>query len=84
MAKKIFSGIPDGRKHYVVGGKTKKKAYENMVESKAFWGSYSSFAKYMSDGSPKSYAHAEPYEDVVFLVHDWCTNKERYEKIWPK
>jgi hypothetical protein len=84
MAKKVFSGIPDGRKYYVVGGKTKKKAYENMREARAFRWSYSSFSKYMSDSSDKSFEHCEPYEDVVFLVHDWCTNKERYERIWPK
>lgn len=84
MSKKILSGIPDGRKHYVVGANTKKKAYENMKAAKAFNGSYSSFSKYMSEGSYKHGAQCEPYEDVVFLVHNWCRNDEYYEKVWPK
>ena len=84
MSKKIFSGIPDGRKHYVVGAKTKKKAYENMKAAKAFGDSYSTFSKYMVSSSYKHNAQCEPYDDVVFIVHNWCTINERYEKIWPK
>ena len=83
MSKKIFSGIPDGRKHYVVGGKTKKTAYENMKAAKAINGSYYSFCKYMSEGSLKHFTQCEPYDDVVFLIHNWCTINERYEKVWP-